>query len=87
MLFPRFCTQRVHCQWGPYGDWSECDGCTKLQVRRINWSINNLANLFLTHIILFEMKPTVVLTSALLCIDNYELNFKSIKCNTLYNDD
>ncbi|XP_040010053.1 complement component C7 isoform X2 [Xiphias gladius] len=28
-----FCTQRVHCQWGPYGDWSECDGCTKLQTR------------------------------------------------------
>uniref|UniRef100_A0A8C2ZVV4 Complement component C7 n=1 Tax=Cyclopterus lumpus TaxID=8103 RepID=A0A8C2ZVV4_CYCLU len=24
---------RVRCQWGPYGDWSECDGCTKLQVR------------------------------------------------------
>ncbi|KAK5871044.1 hypothetical protein PBY51_003946 [Eleginops maclovinus] len=28
-----FCHQRVHCQWGPYGDWSECDGCTKLQTR------------------------------------------------------
>ncbi|XP_054467773.1 complement component C7 [Anoplopoma fimbria] len=28
-----FCDQRVHCQWGPYGDWSECDGCTKLQTR------------------------------------------------------
>ncbi|KAM7416037.1 hypothetical protein PAMA_018215 [Pampus argenteus] len=27
------CNQRVHCQWGPYGDWSECDGCTKLQTR------------------------------------------------------
>uniref|UniRef100_A0A8C3G3W8 Complement component C7 n=1 Tax=Cyclopterus lumpus TaxID=8103 RepID=A0A8C3G3W8_CYCLU len=27
------CNQRVRCQWGPYGDWSECDGCTKLQVR------------------------------------------------------
>ncbi|KAM7391436.1 hypothetical protein PAMP_022125 [Pampus punctatissimus] len=27
------CDQRVHCQWGPYGDWSECDGCTKLQTR------------------------------------------------------
>ncbi|CAK6950602.1 complement component C7 [Scomber scombrus] len=27
------CGQRVHCQWGPYGDWSECDGCTKLQTR------------------------------------------------------
>ncbi|KAK9522900.1 hypothetical protein VZT92_019337 [Zoarces viviparus] len=28
-----FCVQRVHCRWGPYGDWSECDGCTKLQTR------------------------------------------------------
>ncbi|XP_074493748.1 complement component C7 [Sebastes fasciatus] len=28
-----FCVQRVHCQWGPYGDWSECDGCTKSQTR------------------------------------------------------
>ncbi|XP_045890547.1 complement component C7 [Micropterus dolomieu] len=28
-----FCDQRVHCQWGPYGDWSACDGCTKLQTR------------------------------------------------------
>uniref|UniRef100_A0A3B4ZPD8 Complement component C7-like n=1 Tax=Stegastes partitus TaxID=144197 RepID=A0A3B4ZPD8_9TELE len=28
-----FCNQRVHCQWGPYGSWSECDGCTKLQTR------------------------------------------------------
>ncbi|XP_040898354.1 complement component C7-like [Toxotes jaculatrix] len=28
-----FCTQRVHCQWGTYGNWSECDGCTKLQTR------------------------------------------------------
>ncbi|XP_056275796.1 complement component C7 isoform X1 [Pseudoliparis swirei] len=28
-----FCNQRVHCQWGPYGDWFECDGCTKLQSR------------------------------------------------------
>ncbi|XP_053180956.1 complement component C7 [Scomber japonicus] len=27
------CAQSVHCQWGPYGDWSECDGCTKLQTR------------------------------------------------------
>ncbi|KAF3851218.1 hypothetical protein F7725_012990 [Dissostichus mawsoni] len=33
MLFLRFCEQRVHCQWGPYGEWSECDGCTKLQTR------------------------------------------------------
>ncbi|KAF3695670.1 Complement component C7 Precursor [Channa argus] len=28
-----FCVQQVHCQWGPFGDWSECDGCTKLQTR------------------------------------------------------
>ncbi|KAG7454191.1 complement component C7-like [Solea senegalensis] len=28
-----FCVQSIHCQWGPYGDWSECDGCTKLQTR------------------------------------------------------
>uniref|UniRef100_A0A3Q3K8P3 Complement component C7 n=2 Tax=Monopterus albus TaxID=43700 RepID=A0A3Q3K8P3_MONAL len=28
-----FCDQRVHCMWGPFGDWTECDGCTKLQTR------------------------------------------------------
>ncbi|XP_068614087.1 complement component C7-like [Brachionichthys hirsutus] len=28
-----FCQQRVDCQWGSYGAWSECDGCTKLQTR------------------------------------------------------
>uniref|UniRef100_A0A672GY84 Complement component C7 n=1 Tax=Salarias fasciatus TaxID=181472 RepID=A0A672GY84_SALFA len=28
-----FCEQRIHCQWGPYGAWSECDGCTKSQTR------------------------------------------------------
>uniref|UniRef100_A0A7N8YQG0 Complement component C7 n=1 Tax=Mastacembelus armatus TaxID=205130 RepID=A0A7N8YQG0_9TELE len=28
-----FCYQRVHCQWGPFDDWSECDSCTKLQTR------------------------------------------------------
>ncbi|XP_029999503.1 complement component C7 isoform X3 [Sphaeramia orbicularis] len=28
-----FCNQQIHCQWGPYDDWSECDGCTKLQTR------------------------------------------------------
>uniref|UniRef100_A0A3Q3VSR5 Complement component C7 n=1 Tax=Mola mola TaxID=94237 RepID=A0A3Q3VSR5_MOLML len=27
------CSQRVNCQWGSYGPWSECDGCTKLQMR------------------------------------------------------
>ncbi|KAK7934269.1 hypothetical protein WMY93_005165 [Mugilogobius chulae] len=25
--------RRVHCQWGPFGDWSECDGCTRTQTR------------------------------------------------------
>ncbi|XP_028661350.1 complement component C7 isoform X2 [Erpetoichthys calabaricus] len=24
----------VNCQWGPYGEWSECDGCSKTQIRR-----------------------------------------------------
>ncbi|XP_072290003.1 complement component C7 [Eucyclogobius newberryi] len=24
---------RVHCQWGPFGEWSECDGCTRTQAR------------------------------------------------------
>uniref|UniRef100_A0A7N6A733 Complement component C7 n=1 Tax=Anabas testudineus TaxID=64144 RepID=A0A7N6A733_ANATE len=33
LFFSRFCNQRVNCQWGPYGEWSECDGCTKLQTR------------------------------------------------------
>ncbi|XP_062411223.1 complement component 7b isoform X2 [Sardina pilchardus] len=27
------CVQQVACKWGPYGDWSECDGCTKTQGR------------------------------------------------------
>ncbi|KAL4630069.1 complement component C7-like [Arapaima gigas] len=27
------CKQPVNCQWGPYGVWSECDGCTKTQIR------------------------------------------------------
>uniref|UniRef100_A0A673ZIG1 Complement component C7 n=1 Tax=Salmo trutta TaxID=8032 RepID=A0A673ZIG1_SALTR len=27
------CVEPVHCQWGSYGDWSECDGCTKTQSR------------------------------------------------------
>ncbi|KAG7481185.1 hypothetical protein MATL_G00064130 [Megalops atlanticus] len=25
--------QPVNCQWGPYGEWSECDGCSKIQRR------------------------------------------------------
>ncbi|KAL2099753.1 hypothetical protein ACEWY4_004147 [Coilia grayii] len=27
------CVQPVQCRWGPYGEWSECDGCTKMQSR------------------------------------------------------
>ncbi|XP_067107258.1 complement component 7b isoform X2 [Osmerus mordax] len=27
------CQQPVNCQWGPYGEWSECDGCFSTQVR------------------------------------------------------
>ncbi|KAL0965428.1 hypothetical protein UPYG_G00281170 [Umbra pygmaea] len=27
------CELPVNCRWGPYGEWSECDGCTKTQVR------------------------------------------------------
>lgn len=30
---PRLCNESINCQWGPFGDWSECDGCTKSQVR------------------------------------------------------
>uniref|UniRef100_A0AAY4B3U6 Complement component C7 n=1 Tax=Denticeps clupeoides TaxID=299321 RepID=A0AAY4B3U6_9TELE len=27
------CQGPVNCRWGPYGEWSQCDGCTKTQVR------------------------------------------------------
>ncbi|KAM9450355.1 complement component C7-like isoform 2-T2 [Clarias gariepinus] len=27
------CEQPVNCIWGMYGEWSECDGCSKSQVR------------------------------------------------------
>ncbi|KAK5851682.1 hypothetical protein PBY51_023219 [Eleginops maclovinus] len=27
------CCQRVDCRWGPYGEWSECDGCSRTKVR------------------------------------------------------
>eukprot|EP00066_Takifugu_rubripes_P008599 XP_003974907.2 PREDICTED: complement component C7-like [Takifugu rubripes] len=27
------CNYMINCQWGPFGDWSECDGCTKSQTR------------------------------------------------------
>ncbi|KAM9392033.1 complement component C7 [Pholidichthys leucotaenia] len=34
MFFAKgFCYQRVNCQWGPFGSWSACDGCTNLQTR------------------------------------------------------
>uniref|UniRef100_A0A671V825 Complement component C7 n=1 Tax=Sparus aurata TaxID=8175 RepID=A0A671V825_SPAAU len=33
MSLSRFCDPRVDCQWGSFGDWSECDPCTKLQAR------------------------------------------------------
>ncbi|XP_023839857.1 complement component 7b isoform X2 [Salvelinus sp. IW2-2015] len=33
-LLPHICCERpVNCRWGLYGEWSECDGCTKTQVR------------------------------------------------------
>ncbi|XP_061585342.1 complement component C7 [Cololabis saira] len=34
-----FCVQRIHCQWGSYGSWSDCDPCTKLQTRSRAMSI------------------------------------------------
>ncbi|XP_057674287.1 complement component 7b isoform X1 [Corythoichthys intestinalis] len=27
------CQQPINCRWGSYGDWSECDGCTKTKLR------------------------------------------------------
>ncbi|XP_041826210.1 complement component 7b [Melanotaenia boesemani] len=30
---PIRCQLVVNCRWGPYGDWSECDGCTRTKVR------------------------------------------------------
>ncbi|KAM6985200.1 complement component 7b [Aplochiton taeniatus] len=30
---PARCQQAVDCRWGPFVEWSECDGCTKTQVR------------------------------------------------------
>lgn len=32
-LCPVCCVQPVNCRWGPYGHWSECDGCTNTKVR------------------------------------------------------
>nr|XP_012772491.1 complement component C7 [Maylandia zebra] len=32
-ISPVCCQQPVNCRWGPYGDWSECDGCTSTKVR------------------------------------------------------
>ncbi|XP_035291383.1 complement component C7 [Anguilla anguilla] len=33
LLLEVCCAEPVQCQWGAYGDWSECDGCTKTQRR------------------------------------------------------
>ncbi|KAM7167031.1 complement component C7 isoform 1-T2 [Macrochelys suwanniensis] len=35
-FFPVFSSPSspVNCHWNPYGPWSECDGCTKTQIRR-----------------------------------------------------
>uniref|UniRef100_A0AAY5KLV0 Complement component C7 n=1 Tax=Esox lucius TaxID=8010 RepID=A0AAY5KLV0_ESOLU len=33
MVTPSSSVEPVHCQWGSYGEWSECDGCTKTQSR------------------------------------------------------
>uniref|UniRef100_A0A1A8BY15 Complement component C7 n=1 Tax=Nothobranchius kadleci TaxID=1051664 RepID=A0A1A8BY15_NOTKA len=32
------CQQPINCRWGPFGGWSECDGCTrtKVQTRRVD---------------------------------------------------
>ncbi|KAM9735147.1 complement component C7-like [Menidia menidia] len=27
------CQQPINCRWGPYGEWSDCDGCTRTMVR------------------------------------------------------
>ncbi|KAM9322903.1 complement component C7-like [Pholidichthys leucotaenia] len=32
-MSPVWCQQPVNCRWGPYGQWSECDACTKTKVR------------------------------------------------------
>ncbi|XP_037122261.1 complement component 7b isoform X2 [Syngnathus acus] len=32
-IFPICCQQPINCRWGSFGDWSECDGCTKAKVR------------------------------------------------------
>lgn len=32
-LSPVCCQQPVNCRWGPYGEWSECDGCSRTKVR------------------------------------------------------
>ncbi|XP_074547063.1 complement component C7-like [Halichoeres trimaculatus] len=33
LLSPVCCQQPVNCRWGPYGEWSECDGCSSTKVR------------------------------------------------------
>uniref|UniRef100_A0A3Q2ZM38 Complement component 7b n=1 Tax=Kryptolebias marmoratus TaxID=37003 RepID=A0A3Q2ZM38_KRYMA len=32
-LSPVRCQRPVSCRWGSFGDWSECDGCTRTKVR------------------------------------------------------
>ncbi|XP_068191492.1 complement component 7b [Antennarius striatus] len=32
-LSPVSCQEPGNCRWGPYGDWSPCDGCTSTKVR------------------------------------------------------
>lgn len=32
LLIPLSCQQPVNCRWGPYGPWSECDGCSRTKV-------------------------------------------------------
>uniref|UniRef100_UPI0037E7F92C complement component 7b n=1 Tax=Semicossyphus pulcher TaxID=241346 RepID=UPI0037E7F92C len=31
--YVRRCQQPVNCRWGSYGEWSECDGCSRTKVR------------------------------------------------------
>uniref|UniRef100_A0A665WPA0 Complement component 7b n=1 Tax=Echeneis naucrates TaxID=173247 RepID=A0A665WPA0_ECHNA len=35
MSIPLSCQQPVNCRWGPYGEWSECDGCTNTKVFQV----------------------------------------------------
>ncbi|XP_060917376.1 complement component 7b [Labrus mixtus] len=33
LLSSASCQQPLNCRWGPYGDWSVCDGCSRTKVR------------------------------------------------------